>query len=253
MKNFYLVLLILFLLNSEACTKKQKVRNTIDLAPVRELILYDRGGIVPYQLDLPRILKQKDSIEITELGITAHKFSWGGETGGPWNRVISFCRDTGIFFQRNFFFDGEYEMSIMSSSNCPLKEGINVPLGRQLTRLSQDLGPEIYLDRGRMRDLLLAVMEKLLHCPRVTEGYLDSLMTTRQLRIDDPVSRIEFLKSIEKVKWEITKINDPYVLFFQGELINGIWKGTVRQYDHTGRNCIDLEYLNGKFAYTIWL
>jgi hypothetical protein len=29
--------------------------------------------------------------------------------------------------------------------------------------------------------------------------------------------------------------------------------GTVRQYDHTGRFCVQLDYLNGERAYTLWL
>lgn len=60
-------------------------------------------------------------------------------------------------------------------------------------------------------------------------------------------------QTIQMVKNEMTIQPDPNVFFFEGELINGIWKGTVRQYDHTGRYCIELDYLNGDFAYTHWL
>jgi hypothetical protein len=132
-------------------------------------------------------------------------------------------------------------------------EEAGVPLGRQLSYLALELGSEKNMDPNKMKDLLVTVMEKLLHCPRIKGDYVDSLITSDGLKRYDPLARKELVKSFEKVKFEITEINDPNVLFFQGELINGIWKGTVRQYDHTGRYCIELNYLNGKYAYTIWL
>jgi len=67
------------------------------------------------------------------------------------------------------------------------------------------------------------------------------------------LSTKKFIQTLQKVKNEMTVNPDPNVIFFNGELTNGIWKGTIRQYDHTGRFCIEPEYLNGEFACTIWM
>jgi hypothetical protein len=104
MKKLYFRLLILCILCSGACKKPEATKNTIDLDPVAQLILYDRKSVTAYEQNLPQILQQYDSVEVKSFGLTAHVFSWGGEVGGPWKRVFSFCRDTGVFFQRNFFF-----------------------------------------------------------------------------------------------------------------------------------------------------
>ncbi len=252
MKLLFGNLLIMSVLFIGACEKKQQTKNTIDLAPVAELVLYDRGSVEQYDDNIGKILKQHDSIQIPSLYLTAHIFIWGGETGGPSKRVFSFCRDTGALFQRNFFYDGEYDMSRITRLNC-MSKGTEVPLGIQLSRLSYELGPDIYLNKDKMKDLLSAVMVKLLRCPEISAGYIENLKNSSNVTQFDPKTRKELIQSLEKIKLEMTQSNNPYVLFFQGELSNGIWKATIRQYDHTGRNCIDLTYLNGQFVTPMWM
>ena len=143
-------------------------------------------------------------------------------------------------------------MSRMTKLNC-MSKGTEIPLSIQLSRLSYELGPEIYLNKDHMKTLLSAVMVKLLRCPQISVSYIDSLKISSSVTQYDPISRKELIQSLEKTKLEMTQGNSPHVLFFKGELNNGIWKATIRQYDHTGRNCIDLMYLNGRFASTMWM
>jgi|GEM_PF-2403978 len=50
-----------------------------------------------------------------------------------------------------------------------------------------------------------------------------------------------------------SKNRNPNVYFFAGERINGYWKATIRYMEGTTRYCIDLDYMNGECAYTLWM
>jgi hypothetical protein len=232
----------------------------VDLEPIKSLVLLDRYVVEPYMNNIEEILKQRDSIFISKIGINAYAIHWGGEVGGPRNSVLYFFRPSPNHFQGEFLYTGEYEMSrMMSFIKMPLDEHKEHYLGKQLTRLGFMLGDEVCLNRENMKELMIRVMEDLLHCPIIRKGFMDSLDLKNpplygyldfDLKNSD---KKELIKAVQQVKNEMCVNPDPYVVFFHGELINGIWKGTVRQYDHTGRFCIDLEYLNGRYAYTIWL
>lgn len=150
-------------------------------------------------------------------------------------------------------------MSGMNASGKPLNNGKDHSLGKQLTQIGHILGDEVKLNKEKMKTLLVLVMEQLIGCQRIRKSYMDSLDVN--MLLPDGNSHFDFLhhkspkfiETLKKVKNEMTLNPDPNVFFFYGELINGIWKATIRQFDHTGRFCIELEYLNGEFAYTFWL
>lgn len=115
-----------------------------------------------------------------------------------------------------------------------------------------------------VRDLLVTVMEDVLHYTKIRKSYMDSLDFKALPQRDEYFNfgyannlrtawNKKFIQTLKKIKYEMTNSPDPNVTYFRGELINGVWKGTVRQFDHTGRYCIELDYLNGEVAYTIWI
>lgn len=240
---------------SLSCEQKPLPNKGINLDTIREIALLDRysaRGLL-YQ-DIDRILKnQKDSVFIPSIGITAHLFFWGGEVGGPWTRIFCFSRDTPSQFQRQFIYEGEYAMSRMRAgrASTQIQAGENHSLGDQLTQLAKELGPEVYLNREKMKDLMIFTMENLAGCERIRKSFMDSL-DFKKIGLEFTPND-ELVETIKKVKVEMTINPDPNVVFFHGELTNGIWKGTVRLYDHTGLICIELDYLNGKYAYTMWM
>lgn len=232
----------------------------IDLKPIKNLILFDRHAIAPYDQNVEQILRQRDSISIPALNVQAYCYAWGGEVGGPWKRILCFFRQDPKRFQCEFVYEGEYNMSRMRGSDKSIKSGKDHYLGAQLTEVGNGLGDEVRFDKDKMKILLISVMEHLLGCQPIRRSLLDSLHVEEKALSNNfdcnnftYAAKKKFMETIQKVKTEMTVDPDPYVLFFSGELINGIWKGTVRQYDHTGRFCIELEYLNGEFAYTIWM
>lgn len=256
--HWHLFVCALLSLSFGSCQPKTATKG-VDMARIENLILFDRDVVVSYKQDVKRILHQRDSINLPTLGIQAYSFTWGGETGGPWNRILCFHRPSPNDFQCEFLYTGEYAMSLMGGQDNIIKSGAAHPLGAQLTEVGSALGDDVQMDKEKMKTLLVSVMEDLLGCSKVRSSFMDSLALKNL-----PLGRVgdlnfkysknkKFLETIAKVKHEMTTRPDPYVVFFHGELINGIWKGTVRQYDDKGRFGIDLEYLNGEFAYTIWL
>ncbi len=248
----------LFLIIFASCQTKEDA-TTIDLSPIKSLILLDRSAVVPYDQNMEQILKQRDSVLISNKQVQAYSYTWGGEVGGPWTKILCFVRPLPNRFQCEFLYEGEYEMSIMRGNDTAIKSGKDHPLGLQLTKVGQLLGYDISNDKEKMKELLVEVMQNLLHCQKVRKSFMDSLdlkkIQTGQIEnLNFRFSKqTKLIKTLQQVKDEMSINPDPNVVFFHGELINGIWKGTVRQYDHTGRFCIDLEYLNGEFAYTLWL
>ncbi len=257
--------LIMSALCSSCAPAAEKVKPAaliFDPEPIRQLMLYDKDFVVPYNRDredLERLIKQRDSISLPALGLTAFVFLWGGEVGGPWDRILCFCKDTGQYRQHQFTYTGEYAMTRMRGGRLP-ETGEQKALGMQLSQLVVELGPDIYLNRGKMEQLLLATMEELLGCPRIRQSLVDSLETgdlsagyvgSFDFSTFHPTPK----KCLDNIRYLVKsyKNPDPNVYFFEGELINGFWKATIRVVDHTGRYCIDLEYLNGECAYTLWL
>lgn len=207
---------------------------TIDLSPIKSLILLDRSAIVPYDLVIEQILKQRSSILISNMQVQAYSYAWGGEVGGPWTQILCFFRPLPNRLQCEFLYEGEYEMSIMRGNDTVIKSGKNHPLGLQLTKVGQLLGNDICNDKEKMKELLVGVMEGLLHCQKVRKSFMDSLdlkkiPDNRIENLDFRFSkRAKFIKTLQQVKDEMSINPDPNVVFFHGELINGIWKGTIR-------------------------
>lgn len=237
-----------------SCNQKPISKKGIDLGPLRELALLDRHSAegLRYQ-DIDNILERKACTHIPSIGINACVFAWGGETGGPFTRLFCFYQDTPAHFQRQFIYEGEYAMSRMLQG--PIKSGKNHALGHQLTQLGKELGPQVYLSKEKMKDLMVYTMKSLADSEPIRKSFMDSLdISTLKKNLDHEIRpNEELIKTIQMVKKEMTINPNPDVVFFNGELTYGIWKGTVRQYDHTGLICIELEYLNGEYAYTVWL
>jgi hypothetical protein len=231
----------------------------VDLKPIKNLILFDRHAVEQHDQNVEQILTQCDSISIPALNVQAYCYAWGGEVGGPWKRILCFYRPYPKRFQCEFVYEGEYDMSRMRNRDICIKSGMDHCLGTQLTAVGSALGDEVKFDRDKMKILLISVMEHLLGCQPIRRSFMDSLDVAKTVANDSYLNSLKhnvkqkYIEAMQKVKTEMTAYPDPYVLFFNGELIYGIWKGTVRQYDHTGRFCIELEYLNGEFAYTIWM
>jgi hypothetical protein len=253
-QNKWFVLLCLFttplMLIQATCQPKPPTKKTFNPEPIKELALYDRHSAEPYcethGRDIDRVLvEQYDSIEISSISTTAYVFSWGGEMGGPWTRVLCFCRNSPPQFQKQFVYEGEYKMSRMRGADNQIQSGENHTLGTQLSQLANDMGPSVYLNRDSVRDLLTSTMEGLLGCARFRP---EADSTIRNWAYNKYLT-----EQFEKWRVIMAANTDPYVIYFFGELTLGFWKGTVRQFDHTGRFCIELEYLNGENAYTFWL
>lgn len=236
---------------------------TFSPEPILKLIRYDRDAVEYINLlrpsEIEGVLFSRDSIKITELNLSAYIFKRGGGVGGPINRILCFCRDTGQVFQREFFYEGEYTMSMMAPGEG-VTPGNHNSLGFQLSQLALELGPEIYADPQKMQLLMTTTMENLLKCPRIRPSMMDSLKTdTDFAHIHDYTlgdnffkKKKECLENFEKIRAEMAE-KDPNVGFFQGELQNGIWRGRILRLKNREQYFIDLDYINGECAFTIWM
>lgn len=259
MKSIQLALYILLMLS--ACQfnphKSTISKNTIDTLPILNLIRYDRDGIDRMHLIRPEeidwIIQQKDSIAIPELDLVAYLFKWGGALGGPKKRILCF-RKHKTNFQREFYFEGEHPMS---GKDLTYRQGH--ALGFQLSQLALELGPEVYYDSIKMEKLLVGTFEKLLKRPPVYLSTLDSI-SNGSLKFAQIYNyqagamvkdSLECFKTLEIIRQEISQ-NKQGVYYFQGELYNGIWKGSIKQ-GYKKRYYIYLKYLNSKCAFTLLL
>jgi hypothetical protein len=235
------------------CVNRQDQKSrTFNPEPIRNLMLYDRDLVTNYaQLDdIDSKLGQRDSCHIRSLAVTAYGFYWGGEMGGPFNWILCFCRDTGSYFQREFSYLGEYDMSLMNNTKV-IESGKNVQLGAQLTQLAEELGPEVYQDSAKMKDLLVGTLEGLLYCQELTDLNKDSIFKSEYTRI---IRGKRCMTNLNKIQNEVNSNTSKNICYFKRELNNGFWRGTIRKAgDNKGRYCIDLDYLNGDCAYTLWI
>jgi hypothetical protein len=229
-----------------------------DPEPIIKLAIYDRYLADPFNLkrpdDIKGLLQQADTIKLKSLALTAYNFEWSKGPGGKMNRILCFCRDTGVFFQREFAYVGEYKMSL-DNDYGPNESGNNTALGLQLSQLALEMGPSLYFDAQKMRTLLISTMEKALKCPRIDQASLNELDSARWTHffnyadgfIKDTSSCI---KNFKKIRNEIEQKN-PNVFYFQGELFNGIWRGQIQKFEHKNQYWIELDYLNGACAFTL--
>lgn len=239
---------------------QSKISNkVIDTLPILNLIRYDRDGAeLRYWMEpqkLHEIIQRRDSITIPELGLIAYLFQWGGEKGGPFKRILCFRRPDNQF-QREFYYEGEYPMSIMGVGE-EIDSGERHALGLQLSQLALEMGPRVYADSLNMEKLLNSTFVQLLDCPAIQLSTLDSIYKGSLnyahfydygfgTSIKNPNTCHKTLKNIYQ---EMASKKTAY--YFQGELNNGIWKAQLIR-EEKNKYYIKLDYLNGECAYTTW-
>lgn len=233
-------------------------KNVLDTLPIFNLIRYDRDGtefrywIQPKKLN--EIIQRRDSVAIPELGLVAYLFQWGGEVGGPFKRVLCFSRPED-HFQREFFYEGEYPMSRMGVGE-ELESGENHALGLQLSQLAMELGVKVSSDSLSMERLLVATFEKLLRCPAIQLSTMDSISKgqLKHTHFYDYYPWVELSASCQETLNNMQKdlsSSKKTAYYFQGDLTNGIWKAQLVR-EENNRYYIDLDYLNGECAFTVW-
>lgn len=260
MKPVQLALYILLMLSGCQFNPHQSAEsnNVVDTIPILNIIRYDRDGAeLRYWMHpqaLNEIIHRRDSIAVPELGLMAYLFQWGGETGGPRKRILCFRRPEDQF-QREFYYEGEYSMSRMNYGK-ELESGERHSLGLQLSQLALEMGPQVYTDSLKMEKLLVSTFEELLKCPSIQPSTLDSIIQGSLnyahfynyypwVKLSKPC-----LKTLENIHQEMTS-GKKTAYYFQGDLYNGIWKAQLVQ-EEKNKYYINLDYLNGECAFTIW-
>lgn len=253
--------IIMVSLISLTCTPDQSTGITYDKKRIQDLFLYDRD-LRPQRLDIYRhIIKDhrdisppSDSIFFKPLNLKAYVFKTGNPEMGPIDQCLCFCWKTKTVQQVAFIYKGEYEMASLYGEPIR-KSGTDVSLGQQLTQFAMEFGPKLSRDKNALKVFVQTVMTELLDCPELTKEILDKSLSNPNARdhfnnLKSGKNNLLCQKQLRLIQKQMAK-NDQDLLFFQGELANGIWQAEiVPGFDDNYK--IKLDYLNGECTYVLW-
>jgi|GEM_PF-5917711 len=245
------------LLTSSGCKKNPSAKETssFDTSLVWHIARYERAFAgVPIHDTSFFFSEGHFKKYFPDLGLTVRMFAWGGETGGPWRRILHFKADSTGKEQAFGFYD---EYCFLHWRGCSAEECLRqIALGRQLTELSRDFGYQN--DSTKMNRLLTVSMDSILAFREIIAADTVGL---KDAHIQKEFGTAYFGQgactsdNIKKTMQSIvTDIRTQKARFFRGELINGIWRiETKPSWRRKGTFEFDVTYLNHECAYIIWM
>lgn len=240
------------LLTTNSCEKSVPTVKTssFDTTLVWRIARYERSFYY-YFSDTSRFFDQQIKKQFPDLGLTVRMFYWGGETGGPWSRILHFKSDsTGLEQAFGFYDEYCFVWRDCSAEKC-LQQ---IAIGRQLTELSKDFSYQN--DSIKLNRLLTITMDSMLAFREITAVDTNSLKVAHKKDFSSRYFGTACTSDIIKKTMQnvIADIRIHKARFFRRELSNGIWRVELKSsWRKKGTWEFDVTYLNHGCVFILWI